>query len=62
MQRIHRRRTSRVDSALVAYLDRLEDAGVAHVLMNIARGPRDAREIVEELGREVLPRLKSAAA
>ena len=48
--------------ALVAYLDRLEDAGVAHVLMNIARGPRDAREIVEELGREVLPRLKSAAA
>lgn len=47
--------------ALVAYLDRMEDAGVAHVLMNVVRGPRPAREVVEELGREVLPRLQGHA-
>jgi len=47
--------------ALVAYLDRMEDAGVAHVLMNVVRGPRPATEVVEELGREVLPRLQGHA-
>jgi len=47
--------------ALVAYLDRMEDAGVAHVLMNVVRGPRHATEVVEELGLEVLPRLQGHA-
>jgi len=47
--------------ALVAYLDRMEDAGVAHVLMNVVRGTRPAAEVVEELGREVLPRLQGHA-
>ncbi len=47
--------------ALVAYLDRMEDAGVAHVLMNVVRGPRPATEVVEELGREVLPQLQGHA-
>ncbi|AVQ81275.1 TIGR03571 family LLM class oxidoreductase [Variovorax sp. PMC12] len=47
--------------ALVAYLDRMEDAGVAHVLMNVVRGLRPATEVVEELGREVLPRLQGHA-
>lgn len=47
--------------ALVAYLDRMEDAGVAHVLMNVVRGPRPAAEVVDELGREVLPRLQGHA-
>ncbi len=47
--------------ALVAYLDRMEDAGVAHVLMNLVRGPRPAVEVVDELGREVLPRLQGHA-
>lgn len=47
--------------ALVAYLDRMEDAGVAHVLMNVVRGRRPAAEVVEELGREVLPRLQGHA-
>ena len=47
--------------ALVAYLDRMEDAGVAHVLMNVVRGPRPAAEGVDELGREVLPRLQGHA-
>jgi luciferase-type oxidoreductase len=47
--------------ALVAYLDRMEDAGVAHVLMNVVRGPRPATEVIDELGREVLPRLQGHA-
>jgi luciferase-type oxidoreductase len=47
--------------ALVAYLDRMEDAGVAHVLMNVVRGKRPALEVVDELGREVLPRLQGHA-
>jgi len=47
--------------ALVAYLDRMDDAGVAHVLMNVVRGPRPAAEVVDELGREVLPRLQGHA-
>lgn len=47
--------------ALVGYLDRMEDAGVAHVLLNLVRGPRSAMEVVDELGREVLPRLQGHA-
>jgi len=46
--------------ALVAYLDRMEEAGVSHVLLNIVRGPRRAMDVVEEIGCEVLPRLRSA--
>jgi hypothetical protein len=47
--------------ALVGYLDRMEDAGVAHVLLNLVRGARPAMEVVDELGREVLPRLQGHA-
>ncbi|MGJ7564523.1 TIGR03571 family LLM class oxidoreductase [Variovorax sp. GB1R11] len=47
--------------ALVAYLDRMEDAGVAHVLLNLVRGPRPAMDVIDELGREVLPRLQGHA-
>ncbi|OWQ45801.1 LLM class flavin-dependent oxidoreductase [Roseateles noduli] len=45
--------------ALVAYLRRLRAMGVAHVLFNLGhvdRG-RPAREVIEELGNEVLPAL-----
>lgn len=48
--------------ALVDYLDRMEDAGVAHVLLNLARSSqRPAQDVVDELGREVLPRLQGHA-
>jgi luciferase-type oxidoreductase len=46
--------------ALIDYLDRMEDVGVSHVLLNVTRGPRAALEVVDEVGREVLPRLKGA--
>lgn len=42
--------------ALIAYLHRMQAMGVDHVLFNLGRG-RPAREVIEELGREVLPRL-----
>jgi hypothetical protein len=42
--------------ALIAYLNRLQAMGVAHVLFNLGRG-RPAREVIEELGHEVLPAL-----
>lgn len=42
--------------ALVAYLHRLRGMGVGHVLFNLGR-QRPAREVIEELGAEVLPRL-----
>ncbi len=48
--------------ALIDYLDRMEDAGVAHVLLNLARSSRrPAQDVVDELGREVLPRLQGHA-
>lgn len=48
--------------ALVDYLDRMEDAGVAHVLLNLVRSSRrPAQDVVDELGREVLPRLQGHA-
>lgn len=47
--------------ALVAYLDRMEDAGVSHVLLNLVRGPRPAMDVINELGRDVLPRLQGHA-
>ncbi|GER09622.1 TIGR03571 family LLM class oxidoreductase [Variovorax boronicumulans] len=48
--------------ALIDYLDRMEDAGVAHVLLNLVRSSRrPAQDIVDELGREVLPRLQGHA-
>ncbi|WP_062469840.1 TIGR03571 family LLM class oxidoreductase [Variovorax boronicumulans] len=48
--------------ALIDYLDRMEDAGVAHVLLNLARSSRrPAQDVVDELGHEVLPRLQGHA-
>lgn len=41
--------------ALVGYLHRMHAMGVSHVLFNLGRG-RPAREVIEELGAEVLPR------
>lgn len=43
---------------LIAYLQRLQAMGVAHVLFNLAqRGARAPAEVVREIGEQVLPRL-----
>ena len=42
--------------ALLDYLARMAALGVAHMLVNL-QGPRDVGEQLEELGREVVPRL-----
>lgn len=46
--------------ALVEYLVRLEGMGVGHVLLHLARGSRPALEILDELGRDVLPTFRAA--
>ncbi len=50
-------RTGRV--ALIAYLRRMRAMGVRHVLFNLGRH-RPAREVIEELGIDVLPALSAA--
>lgn len=42
---------------LVAYLARMQQAGVGHVMLHLAPGPRTALDIVDEIGRHVLPAL-----
>ena len=42
---------------LVDFLGELAGAGVNHVILNLKYGRRAAGEVVEEIGREVLPRL-----
>lgn len=43
--------------ALIDYLHRLKDLGVAHVLFNLADSKRPFREVICELGEDVLPHL-----
>ena len=43
--------------ALLAYALELREAGVNHVAFNLKYGRRSARDVLEEIGREVLPRL-----
>jgi len=43
--------------ALAAYLERMRELGVAHILFNLQRGPRPAEDVLHELGAEILPRL-----
>lgn len=42
-------------SALQAYLQRLRLSGVAHVIINVVRNGRPALDVIEELGRHVVP-------
>lgn len=42
---------------LVEFLASLRDAGVNHVALNLKYGRRPARDVLEEIGQEVLPRL-----
>lgn len=43
--------------ALAAYLERMRELGVAHILFNLHRGPRPAEDVLHELGAEILPQL-----
>lgn len=42
---------------LLDFLDELASVGVNHVILNLKYGRRAAGEVLEEIGREVLPRL-----
>jgi luciferase-type oxidoreductase len=42
------------------FLDALRTAGVNHVILNLKYGRRDAGEVLEEIGREILPLLRDA--
>jgi len=48
--------------ALAAELERLADAGVAHVLLHLVRNGRPVLDIIDELGTEVIPRLAAVLA
>lgn len=43
--------------ALAAYLGRMRELGVAHILFNLQRGARPVEDVLRELGADVLPRL-----
>ena len=46
--------------ALFHLLDELRSAGVHHVILNLKYGARDAAEVLEEIGQEVLPQLDAS--
>ena len=46
--------------ALLGYLERMAALGVAHMLVNL-QGPRPIGDQIEELGREIVPRLATLA-
>lgn len=46
---------------LLDYLNALADAGVNHVILNLKYGRRTAGEVLEEMGRDVLPRIGNRA-
>jgi hypothetical protein len=39
----------------------MQSIGVAHVILNLGTAVRSTHDIVEEIGREVLPRLEQCA-
>ena len=46
--------------ALLGYFERMAALGVAHMLVNL-QGPRPIGDQIEELGREIVPRLATLA-
>ena len=46
--------------ALLGYFERMAALGVAHMLVNL-QGPRPIVDQIEELGREIVPRLATLA-
>lgn len=47
-------------NVLFAFLDALRRGGMNHVILNFKYGARDAGSVLEEIGREVLPRLEES--
>ncbi|NUB25219.1 LLM class oxidoreductase [Azospirillum brasilense] len=47
-------------NVLFQFLDALRQADVNHVILNVKYGARDAAEVIDEIGRNVLPRLNAA--
>jgi luciferase-type oxidoreductase len=47
---------------LLKFLFSLKSIGVNHVILNLKYGARDASEVLEEIGREVLPKLDAPPA
>ena len=43
--------------ALAAYLERMRELGVAHILFNLHRGARPAADVLHEIGTQILPRI-----
>ena len=46
-------------NVVFGFLDGLRGAGVHHVILNFKYARRDAAEILEEVGREIMPRLEA---
>jgi luciferase-type oxidoreductase len=46
-------------NVVFGFLDALRRAGVHHVILNFKYGARDAGDVLEEIGREVLPQLEA---
>lgn len=46
--------------ALFRLLDGLRSAGVHHVILNLKYGARDAAEVLDEIGQEILPQLDAS--
>lgn len=49
-------------NVILQFLEGLSAAGVNHVVLNFKYGERDAAQVVEEVGREILPRLEYSEA
>lgn len=47
---------------LLRFLETLREIGVNHVILNLKYGQRPAGEVIEEIGREIVPRLRETAA
>jgi luciferase-type oxidoreductase len=46
--------------ALFLLLDQLRSAGVHHLILNLKYGARDAAEVLDEIGQEILPQLDAS--
>lgn len=46
-------------NVVIGFLDALRTAGVNHVILNLKYGARNAAEVLEEIGQEILPRLEA---
>ena len=49
-------------NVILQSLEGLSAAGVNHAVLNFKYGERDATQVVEEVGREILPRLEDSEA